>query len=634
MGSNRWFADEWPMTNSGLLANATDFQIGGLKVRPSMREVVGPKGTELLEPRIMQVLVVLAGRRGAVVSRGELIQACWHGRTVGDDAINRCIQALRRLGQASAGFSIHTIKRVGYRLDAATGHGAIDPVLAVLAFDNLSGDPDMAWFSDGLSVEIIQTVAQSSDVKVIGHGSSFQFRGADKASRDVATQLGATHILDGSVRRSGSRLRVSAHLAEGSSGIALWSMTFEREATDVFAVQDEIAGAAAAALRSAFAPVQPKATIDPAIYDLYLRARSPLGGLAGSSDEGQQARSLELLDAVTAVAPNFARAWGELAMRRAVCLRRFDRARFPGLTSASAVEAAETALRLDPGLGLPHQALSYLAPPAAYAERETLHRRALAAAPHDPEVLNLAGQFYAEVGRLSEALDHAGRAAELDPLYWPAAHWHAGLLGALGRHAEARALWDAALELWPDVEALAGEAMADAANAGDWDRLEDLAEGARRRGLESPRLQTFIDVQRSRRTPGAEVLHALRARVSERFAEDGQASLVDLGQLVVLGAADEAFDVAERSSFAHLFEPGTQMQASAWAPAFIFIAANRQMIADRRFVRLCARLGLADYWASSGHWPDCADDPELGYDFRAECRALTLSTLNGTLEEH
>ena len=611
------------MTIASGLAGEPDFELGGLKVRPSTREIVGAATTVLLEPRVMQVLIALAHRRGAVVSRGDLVAQCWGGRAVGDDAINRCIQSLRRLAGTSGGFSIHTVKRVGYRLDERAGGRVVAPVLAVLAFDNLSGDPDMVWFSDGLSVEILQTAAQGADLKVIGHGSSFRFRGPDKAARNVAAQLGATHVLDGAVRRDGSRLRVSAHLVDGSSGITLWSMTFERQLADVFAVQDEIAGAAAAALRLTFAPVRPKGAIDPAIYDLYLRARSPLGGLAGSSDEAENARSLELLDAVTAVAPNFARAWGELAMRRAVCLRRFDGAGFPGLTPALATEAAETALRLDPGLGLPHQALSYLAPVAAYAERETLHRRALAASPHDPEVLNLAGQFSAEIGRLAEALDHASRAAELDPLYWPAAHWRAGLLDALGRHGEASDLWDAYLARWPDVEALAGEAIAGAANARDWARLERLAEAAGQRGLDSPRLQAFIETQRSRRAPTPDILHAHLDRVAARFAADGRVSLSDLAQLIALGTSDAAFDYAERASFEHLFEPGAPLRKGVWAPAVIFISANHAMISDRRFTRLCARLGLAQYWVASNRWPDCADDPALGYDFRAECRTLT-----------
>lgn len=603
------------------LAHEPDFALGGLKVRPSTRDVLGASGAEVLEPRVMQVLATLARRRGAVVSRGDLVAECWGGRAVGDDAINRCIQALRRLADLRGGFAIHTVKRVGYRLDEA-GRETAEPVLAVLPFDNLSGDPDMVWFSDGLSVEILQTVARGSGLRVIGQGSSFQFRGADKAVSRVAGALGATHVLDGVVRRAGARLRVSAELVEGASGMTLWSMSFERELTDVFAVQDEIAGAAAAALRRAFAPARPAAPVDPGVYDLYLRARNPPGALAGGQDEAQQARSLEMLERVTTEAPGFARAWAELAMRRVVCLRRFDRDRFPGLTPEGAVEAAETALRLDPSQGLPHQALSYLAPFAAYAEREALHRQALAAAPHDPEVLNLAGQFLAEVGRLNAALDLASKAADLDPLYWPAAQWKAGLLGALGEHDQARALWDLSLARWPEVEALAGEAIADAANAGDWARLDALVEASRRRGHVGARFVAFAQAQAARRAPRPAMLEAHRDRMAAGLARDDRVSLIDLTRLYGLGAADEAFEIAARASFRHLFEVGGAMRSDPWAPAVIFVAANRKMIRDPRFVGLCGRLGLTDYWIQTGHWPDCADDPELSYDFRAACRDL------------
>jgi tetratricopeptide (TPR) repeat protein len=400
----------------------------------------------------------------------------------------------------------------------------------------------------------------------------------------------------------------------------MWAMTFERELTDVFIVQDEIARAVAAALKLAFSPAR-LVQLDPMVYDLYLRARSPRGALAGAVNEAEQARSLELLERVTAAAPTFAPAWAELAMRRVVCLRRFARDRFPGLTPATAEAAAEASLRLDPGLGLPHQALSYLLPFADYGGRDTLHRRALAAAPHDPEVLNLAGQFLAEVGRLDDALDLAGKAAELDPLYWPAAQWRAGLLGALSRHDEARPLWDAALARWPEVEALACEAIADAANAGDWPRLELLIDASRRRGHVSARFQAFAEAHRNRRAPRPGTLQAHRDRIAERFARDRRIALIDLTHLHAMGAADEAFDYVERASFAHMFEAGGELRAGVWAPAVIFVAANRAMIADRRFVRLCARLGLVTYWIETDRWPDCADAPGLNYDFRAECRA-------------
>jgi class 3 adenylate cyclase/tetratricopeptide (TPR) repeat protein len=116
------------------LAGEPGFTLGGLEVRPATREVVSADAADVLEPRVMQVLVTLAGRRGQVVSRDDLIDACWGGRAVGDDAINRCIQALRRLGETRGGFSILTVPRVGYRLDeggdAVAARDAIPPPAA------------------------------------------------------------------------------------------------------------------------------------------------------------------------------------------------------------------------------------------------------------------------------------------------------------------------------------------------------------------------------------------------------------------------------------------------------------------------------------------------------------------------
>ncbi|UTP38184.1 winged helix-turn-helix domain-containing protein [Phenylobacterium sp. LH3H17] len=592
-------------------------------MRPATREVICDTATDVLEPRVMQVLAALAQRRGSVVSRGDLVTECWGGRAVGDDAINRCIQSLRRLSQARGGFSIRTVKGLGYRLDetprASPPSEAV--TLAVLAFDNLSGDPTLGWFSDGLSVEILQTVAAGAGVKVMGQGSSFQFRGAAKAAGHVGAELGVTHVLDGAVRRAGERLRINAHLVETAHSVTLWSQTFERDLTDVLAIQDDIARAVAAALSLTFAPSRRAKPLDPATYDLYLQARSPLSGIGGAADAMEHARAMQLLEQVTAHAPDFARAWAELAMRRVVCLRRFERSTFPGLTPAGAAEAANTALRLDPTLGLAHQAISYLGPLASYSARETLHRRALSAAPNDPEVLNHAGQFCAEVGRLGEALEHARQALTLDPLYWPAAQWYAGMLDALGRHDETPALWDAYTARWPDVEPLAGEAIAAAANAGDWDRLERLDETSRLRGLDSPSFRAFVDGQRNRRIRDPRFLQTHREIVAARLAQDGRLSLADIVRLHDLGAPEEAFEAAARASFAHLFDADGQV-VGRWTPAILFLAANRLMIADRRFVSLCASVGLASYWASTGRWPDCADDPELPYDFRAECRLV------------
>jgi TolB-like protein len=147
------------------------------------------------------------------------------------------------------------------------GPGTAEPLLAVLAFDNLSGDPNIAYFSDGVSEEILQTVARGAELKVIGRGSSFQFRGAEKSASRVAAALGATHVLDGSVRRSGSTVRISAQLIECHGQTTLWSDQFDRELSDIFALQDEVAARVAAALEVTFHHSRSQ-TVDPAAYDL------------------------------------------------------------------------------------------------------------------------------------------------------------------------------------------------------------------------------------------------------------------------------------------------------------------------------------------------------------------------------
>jgi TolB-like protein len=215
-----------------------------------------------------------------------------------------------------------------------------EPLLAVLAFDNLSSDTEMAFFSDGVAEEIRDTVARGSHLRVIGRASSFQFRGADKAAAHVAAELGATHILDGAVRRSGGKVRISADLVDCASATTLWSERFDRDLSDIFAVQEEIATAVAGALKTTFAPFAGPGSIDPAVYQTYLRARALQ---RVSMDLMSSVQAIGLLEGVVAEAPDFARAWGALALGRARCYRYHNRSRIPGLTRALVVEAADTA---------------------------------------------------------------------------------------------------------------------------------------------------------------------------------------------------------------------------------------------------------------------------------------------------
>jgi adenylate cyclase len=241
------------------LAREPDFRIGALLVRPSFREIGEGSDRALLEPRVMRVLVALARQTGDVVSRDDLIASCWDGRIVGDDAINACVAKVRRTGQAHPGFEIETVPRVGYRLIG--GRSASPPaspsdevILAVLPFENLSPDPHLLYFSEGISEQILQALAQRAGVKVIGRSSSFQFRGSAKVIPAIARALATTHVLDGSVRRSADQVRISAHLIECASQTTVWAGHFEGSVSKVFELEDQVAGGVAMAVRRTLAP--------------------------------------------------------------------------------------------------------------------------------------------------------------------------------------------------------------------------------------------------------------------------------------------------------------------------------------------------------------------------------------------
>jgi TolB-like protein len=254
------------------LAEEARLRLGALTIEPALRRVAyDGGGAEIVEPRVMQVLVALVRAEGRILSRDELLASCWHGVVVGEDAITRVMGRLRRLvdGVGEGSFRLETITKVGYRLvptrgvaeaprrDAPKLASAAEPRLAVLAFDTLCDGEDFAWFSTGVSEEILQMVASGVALEVIGRGSSFQFRGAEKSASHVAAALNVTHLLDGSVRRRGPTVRISAQLIECAGETALWSDRFDRDLSDYLAVQDEIARAVAAALATVFAPRQP-----------------------------------------------------------------------------------------------------------------------------------------------------------------------------------------------------------------------------------------------------------------------------------------------------------------------------------------------------------------------------------------
>lgn len=519
---------------------------------------------------------------------------------------------------ALAGGAANVTPRVPSALATTT-----TPLLAVLAFDNLSGDPQMAWLSDGVSEEILDTMARVSGLRVVGRTSSFQFRGTEKNARRIATELKATHLLDGSVRRAGDRVRVTAQLVECAGETTVWASRFDRELSDVFALQDEIAAAVAEALETVLVrPAQPR-RVSPEAYELYLRSRN--WGVAMPNPQ-----RLELVERAVALAPDFAAAWAWLGHRLVdVASNERRGAPFEPL-KARALEALDAALRLDPTLALPHASASFLEPYAAYERRKSLIDAGLERSQSDVVILICKGELLDQVGRFRDAMAIAKRSKLLDPLNPGTLHSCASQSLRLGSYGECLALCDQGLAKWPQYQNFYLTAAYAALLAVDWPKLAEVLGrvradpfGAAINDLDKRSNEGIFGFFEALRDADEAFADQAVAGAQTNLQRSGRASLAALYMISSFGRLDEAFAIADRASFAHLFEPGDFHPAGGPNVGFLFsIHNNRAMMQDPRFMRLCAKLGLCDYWVKSDRWPDCADGGVLPYDFRAACRRL------------
>ncbi len=495
-------------------------------------------------------------------------------------------------------------------------------LLAVLAFDNLSNDPEMAYFSDGVSEEILQTVAKMPDLKVVGRSSSFQFRGKDKAISNVAAQLLTSHVLDGAVRRSGNRVRISASLLECQGQTAVWSGQFDRDLSDVFALQDEIALAIAEALQLVFAPAAEPRKVVPKAFDLYLRARALAGAWASNSE------CVQLLEEAVALSPDFAAAWASLALARALDARwQKDAGQF-FVHQVAALTAASRAEALDPSQGVSYVARSLLEASAAYSARETLLQVALEASPSDPEILKHASDLVGAVGRTRESFRLVARAHGIDPLNKIIANRHAGALAEIGMLQESYEAAEVGRARWPDFDWFIASPLLISATLGDWAIAEPLIALAEADGRGY--LQAILGLVNDYRDPTPEAQARMLARGEGQLAKSGSAELSQIMFIHRIGLADEAFDLLARSSFARIFTPEGRPPDSLFLPGIMFGAMGKDLRRDPRFVDLCDKLGICDYWVATGRWPDCEHEVAPHYDLRA--RTLELVAARGLPE--
>jgi TolB-like protein/DNA-binding winged helix-turn-helix (wHTH) protein len=480
------------------------FQLGELRIDSKAGEAAGPAGREKLDPKVIDVLVMLAQNAREVVLREDLLARLWPNVVVSDEVLSRCIYELRKqlsLAGGSARYKdmIETVPKRGYRLNAdiapIQAQAEVRPahrssrwlfaaaivigaavVLAIVASQRLSKPPaapqpaatrtdsiavlpfvDMSegknqgYLADGISEEILNRLAQSNKLRVIARTSSFSLRDPSLNVADIARKLDVSHVLEGSVRRSGDHIRITAQLISASNSSHLWSNTFDRELGDLFAIQDDIAASVATALRVTLGGATPKSRMPARIeaYESFLRGeffyyrRAP----------GDVERAVTYYEEAVSADPRYARAWAALSgAYRFLAWEGVDvdkeLLRLQG-------EAARRAVELDSSLAVAHVRLAQFYGETGevpdWKKADEHERIAMALDPNEPMLLAGLSDSAFDEGDIDRAIAISRRIVARDPLNRVSRQNFAVMLLADLRLDEAMSEYRSVLELSPDA---------------------------------------------------------------------------------------------------------------------------------------------------------------------------------------
>jgi len=481
---------------------------------------------------------------------------------------------------------------VAERAAAADPASAIS--IAVLPFLNLSGDANQEFFSDGMTEEITAALAKVHDLKVVARTSAFRFKGEKSDMRVVGQALNATHLVEGSVRKVGDRVRITAQLIEVGKGTHLWTESYDRQLSDIFATQEEIARTIVGSLMAplGLAPGErlvSNRSIDPDSYQQFLRAKAVL--LQGNA---ASAKAIEILEPLVVRNPDYAPGWIRLseAYRRAgnaLNNASADERRAARETLiAKAETAARRAVQLDPNSAESYLILSLIQTgPRRLALIEDLGAKALALDPTNPLVLHFHSNMLLGLGRIKEALVMKQQLHELEPFI----PLYSGNL--------AEALWldgqnDAAIAILKDNLGRPGAAEGSDlpriyASLGRYEEAADILSQ-----FPPPSVVNLV-------AEAVSLLRSAPAKVAQ------PASLPRLGSLgfiyLHIGAPERALEFYEEGVF--IPPEFSVLWHSSYAPV-------RKI---ERFKALMRKVGLVDYWRAKG-WPEFCR-PTTGDDF--EC---------------
>jgi DNA-binding winged helix-turn-helix (wHTH) protein/TolB-like protein len=608
------------------LAHEAAFTLGSMKVRPAALEVQFDGHRALLEPRVMQVLALLAAARGEVVSRDDLIAACWAGRVVGDDAINRCIGRLRKLASSNGAFTIETVPRVGFRLvaveagdapraqrwprprvivgavaaaaaivlilagvlwSAFAGRAAREPSIAVTPFQALTADAESRAFATRLSDSVTGMVTEN-----VGGLTLFE-AGAGRRRPDI--------VLGGTVSREDRSWRVRLYANDQVSGARLWSGEFSRPVQDEASLRDEVSVAATRTVSDATEPLATEGLrLDPRSLALFIKAREANQNRL-QANHGDARRAWEEL---VAREPDFVNAratWALAMVNDSLDAPPQERAQLQRRGREEAVRA----IGMNPAAaGSAYDALARLVPPQAVGKREALLLQGLSKGPDFPFLNMRECQLLLEVGRAGEAFGYCERALALRPMAPQIGHSYVRALYARGSTERAHNAIQKIARFHPnhvptrairfDLAAFGGydgEARAILANPG-LRPVEVAEEGV-------PAMLLFLRARKTRTVSDIDRALAALDLASRRGSVDRSYYVLAAADL---GRHDLAFEALE--------EPVAQ----GYARYFLLTPPAAPLWRDPRFWRASQRLGFVDYWRQSGHWPDFCSEPAFSVD--------------------
>lgn len=623
-------------------------EIGPWQIDPSLNLIETGGRRFTLRPRTMDVLVYLAERPGQVISIDELLAHVWKGVVVGDNSVHHAISELRRVfAAAGTGELIETIPKRGYRLSSGSGEGVGEatgslrsagsgirrgvpsrgflalsvgialllvaayfvagmrggdggsaeqmPSVAVLAFTDLSPAGDQQYFADGIAVQIWNQLDRIDGLQVSGMTSVYYFKGRNEGLDAIRELLDVEYVLNGSVRKDGNELRITAELIDTSTGLLAWSKTYEEKFEDLLDIQDAIARSAAEAVGVKLGVAEwspyPGMTRNADAFDEYLK-----GSRDGRQiNVGVVLSSIEHLERAVGLDPDFGMAWVSLAMvYSGVALGVFDAPVPSAAERASHAIARARELNPDSPLVLEYLALMATAE-GRWMEADELYQAAQRAAEEyfSGRHANVHyAEFLIRVGRINEAIAQLEKARAVSPLDRDVALMLVLAYGSAGAQ-------EAALAELNRSTDLARSPRASAIQAGY--RL--IALGSRDRSVIARHWGEIPDT--------ADGIDPLRINAwAKAYLDDPAKALEMLHRHAPALRETQAIPLATWANYFGDPELGLDSYRSVDSAVQIILAMHLwvPLYEDMRrlpgFTDLVADLGLVDYWRSSGQWSD------------------------------